>query len=442
MSTLRPIGIDLGTTNSCVATIDSLGRTAMVRNAEGEVITPSVILFDDNEVVVGKEARRVAAIKPGQIAEWVKRDMGSPVYSRPIRGQYLPPEVIQACVLRKLRSDAVASLGADLAAVITVPAYFDEPRRKATADAGEMAGLAVLDIVNEPTAAALAFGESLGYLATAGVPRERMNVAVYDLGGGTFDATVLRLAPGDIRTLATDGDVQLGGFDWDMRLLNHAAEWFKTTYHVDPRDDPASWQRLYEGVVEAKHSLSARTRATLRIEHAGQCGEFLLTREQFQELTADLLERTAYTSRQLMAAARMQWSELNRVLLVGGATRMPVVPQMLQQMTGIVPDHTVNPDEAVARGAAIFANYLLAKRTAGSAGPVFRVTDVNSHSLGIEGSTRSLRKTNVIPSRATRRCRPDSPIVRHQVGDQRSIAIQVLEGESTGRASVTPSGGP
>lgn len=433
MATPRPIGIDLGTTNSCVATIDSSGRTAMVRNAEGDILTPSVVFFDDTEVVVGKEARKVAAIKTGQVAEWVKRDMGSPVYSRPIRGQYLPPEVIQACVLRKLRSDAVASLGPDLAAVITVPAYFDEPRRKATADAGEMAGLAVLDIVNEPTAAALAFGESLGYLAAAGVPRERMNVAVYDLGGGTFDATLLRLAPGDIRTLATDGDVQLGGFDWDMRLLNHAADWFKTNYRADPRDDPASWQRLYDGVVEAKHSLTARARATIRIEHAGHSAECLITREQFQELTADLLERTAYTSRQLMTAAQMKWPDLNRILLVGGSTRMPVVPQMLQQMTGLAPDHTVNPDEAVARGAALFANYLLAKRTAGTAGPMFRVTDVNAHSLGIEGiDQETLRKTNVIliprntalPARFTHRF-----VTRSE--NQRSIAIQVLEGEST-----------
>lgn len=442
MSKPRPIGIDLGTTNSCVATIDEFGRTRMVRNAEGEVLTPSAVLFDDQEVVVGKEARRVAALKPGQIAEWVKRDMGSPVYGRPIRGQYLPPEVIQACILRKLKADAVAALGPELRAVITVPAYFDEPRRKATADAGEMAGLTVLDIVNEPTAAALAFGESLGYLAPTGTPQHDMTVAVYDLGGGTFDATLLRLAPGDIRTVATDGDVQLGGFDWDMRLLNFAAESFKQAHGADPRDDPAAWQRLYEAVVEAKHTLSVRARAAIRIDYAGRSAEVAVTREQFEDLTADLLERTAYTTRQLLAAAKLSWADVSKVLLVGGSTRMPVVPRLLRQMSNIVPDHTVNPDEAVARGAAIFANYLLARQTAGAAPPAFQVTDVNSHSLGIEGiDPETLRKTNVVliprntplPAKLTQR-------FTTKTENQRSIVVQVLEGESTLPSECNPVG--
>lgn len=442
MATARPIGIDLGTTNSCAATIDEAGRSSMVRNAEGDLLTPSVVLFDETEVVVGREARRVATLKPGQVAEWVKRDMGSPVYSRPIRGEYLPPEVIQACILRKLKSDAVAALGPDLQAVITVPAYFDEPRRKATADAGEMAGLTVLDIVNEPTAAALAFGEALGYLAPGGAPRDEMTVAVYDLGGGTFDATLLRLAQGDIRTLATDGDVQLGGFDWDMRLLNHAADNFRNSYGVDPRDDPSSWQRLFESVLEAKHSLSARSRATIRVEHAGRSAEIQVSREEFQEMTADLLERTAYTTRQLMTAAKLQWSALDRVLLVGGSTRMPAVPRLLADMTSLAPDHTVNPDEAVARGAAIYAHYLLSRQTESAARPAFQVTDVNSHSLGIEGiDPETLRKTNVIliprntplPTRFTHRFMTRSE-------NQRSIVIQVLEGESTLPTECNPIG--
>lgn len=432
-STPQPIGIDLGTTNSCVATIDQSGRTVMVRNAEGELLTPSAVFFDDNEVIVGKEARKVATIKPGQVAEWVKRDMGTPVYSRPIRGEYLPPEVIQACILRKLKADAVAALGPELRAVITVPAYFDEPRRKATEDAGRMAGLDVLDIVNEPTAAALAFGEALGYLAPGGIAREAMTVAVYDLGGGTFDATLLRLALGDIRTLATDGDVQLGGYDWDMRLLNYVADTFRNSFGCDPRDDPLSWQRLYENVVEAKHTLSVRARTTVHVEHAGLCADIPVSRDELEQLTADLLERTAYTTRQLMAAAKMSWPDLNRILLVGGSTRMPCVTRMLRELTGLEPDHTVNPDEAVARGAAIYAHYLLARHADQPTKPTFQVTDVNAHSLGVEGiDPDTLRKTNVIliprntplPAKCTNR-------FTTKTENQRSIVIQVLEGEST-----------
>jgi molecular chaperone DnaK len=425
-----PVGIDLGTTNSVAAYIDAAGRTVVIPNTEGDVLTPSVVLFDDREVVVGKEARRANMVHPDQIAEWVKRDMGSPVYSRPIRGEYLPPEVIQACILRRLKNDVAARLGSDIKVVITVPAYFDEPRRKATADAGEMAGLSVLDIVNEPTAAAMAFGELHGYL-TPGRPLEEMTVLVYDLGGGTFDVTLLRLAPGDVRALATDGDVQLGGYDWDLRLVNHLAEAFKQTFGHDPREDAAGFYRLYNGVLEAKHTLSARGRAVVQVDHAGCSRQFEVTRELFEELTADLLERTAYTTRQMLSASGLQWSDVSRLLLVGGATRMPMVTKMLTEMTGIQPDHTVNPDEAVARGAALYSAYLLAGQS--EAGPGFRVTNVNAHSLGVEGiDPETYRKKNVVliarntqlPARFTEKFTTKSD-------NQRSIVIQVLEGEST-----------
>ena len=289
---------------------------------------------------------------PDLVAQWVKREMGAPFYSHPIHGEYLPPEVIQACILRKLKTDLVAAVGSEARTVITVPAYFDELRRKATADAGEMAGLKVVDIVNEPTAAALGFGEQLGYLSSHGMPREEITVMVYDLGGGTFDVTLLKLAANNVKTLATDGDVQLGGHDWDKRLVDYAAEAFRKSYSVDPREEPAALNRLYQVVMEAKHSLSARSRSAIRVEHRGCSLDVPIAREQFEEMTADLLERTAYTSRQLIAAAKLQWKDVNRVLLVGGSTRMPMVPAMLEKLTGIQPDRTVNPDEAVARGAA------------------------------------------------------------------------------------------
>jgi len=428
-----PVGIDLGTTYSAAAWVDPSGRSQMVTNAEGDLLTPSIVWFDRAEVLVGKDARSATTVKPDEVAELVKRDMGQPVYSHPIRGELLPPEVIQACILRKLRNDVVAALGPELKAVITVPAYFDEPRRKATADAGELAGLSVLDIVNEPTAAALAFGETLGYLSPTEGPEEEITLLVYDLGGGTFDVTLLKLTPGHIQTIATDGDVQLGGHDWDGRLVDYVAESFLKSHQVDPRDDPAGKNRLYNAVIEAKHTLSARNRASVRIDYQNKASEIQITRRQFNEMTADLLERTAYTTRQLLAEAGLRWEAVSRVLLVGGSTRMPMVSEMLQQITGMVPDRTVHPDEAVARGAALYAGYLLAGEAEGGWQPSFQVTNVNAHSLGVEGiDQETLRKKNVVlikrntplPAKFTERFITKS-------ADQRSIVIQVLEGESS-----------
>ncbi len=440
MSKPKAVGIDLGTTFSVVAWVNDRGHTEIIRNPEGGILTPSIVLFEDAEVVVGKDARNALGVHPDRVAEFVKRDMGAPVYTRPIRGEYLPPEVIQACVLRKLRSSIIKTLGPDTRAVITVPAYFDEPRRKGTADAGEMAGLTLLDIVNEPTAAALAFGETLGYLSPSGEATEEMTILVYDLGGGTFDATLLRLAPGEIRALATDGDVQLGGHDWDLRLLHHVAGEFKSRHGADPREDLGALNRLYSSVLDAKHALTARNRATVRVDFAGYTDDIPVTRELFEELTVDLLERTSYTTRQLMATAGLEWSDVSRVLLVGGATRMPMIQRMLTETTGIIPDHTVNPDEAVARGAALYAHYLLSKdgevlpqEGEAAAGPAFEVVNINSHSLGVEGiDPETFRKVNVvlIPRNTTLPTKVTEKFITKTEG-QRSIAVKVLEGEST-----------
>ena len=230
----------------------------------------------------------------------------------------------------------------------------------------------------------------------AGSKKQDLNVLVYDLGGGTFDVTLLRLAAGNVRTLATDGDMQLGGHDWDQRLVDLAADEFVKADGLDPRKDPATLNRLYLDAMEAKHTLTARNRAAIQVNYEGRSTETAVTREQFEEMSADLLERTAYTSRQVLAVAGLEWKDLQRVLLVGGSTRMPMVPRMLQTLTGLQPDRTVNPDEAVARGAALYASHLLAGRT-GEAASTFRVTNVNAHSLGIEGiETDTLRKKNVV----------------------------------------------
>lgn len=439
----RAVGIDLGTTYSAVAWVADAGRSAMIANAEGEILTPSVVLFEDTGTLVGKAARKSAAIASDRFAECVKRDMGSPFYNRTIRGEYLPPEVIQAYILRALKTDIERVVGSDYRAIITVPAFFDEPRRKATADAGELAGLPVLDIVNEPTAAALAFGEELGYLTRSSAPRELQRVLVYDLGGGTFDVTLVELRPADIRTLATDGDVFLGGRDWDERLANYAADEFVRRHSLDPRGDRAVWQRVLLDAEEAKRALTARQQTKLRIEHGGQGMDVPITRELFEDVTGDLLERTLQTTREVLRAGGCQWSDVSRILLVGGSTRMPAVSRRLQELTSLTPDRGVHPDEAVARGAALYARYRLARgdedgtRAGETAAPTasqpgLQITDVNSHSLGIEGvdpvtgaprSAVLIRRNSPLPARKTRE-------FITKVAGQATIAVTVLEGES------------
>lgn len=434
MSQSKAVGIDLGTTNSAVACVDDMGRSLMVPNSEGDLLTPSVVLFRDDGVVVGKDAQSAASAAPDRVAECVKRDMGQGVYRRPIRGEYLPPQVIQACLLRKLKTGMTQRLGEDCGVVVTVPAYFDEPRRKATTDAGELAELSFIDIVNEPTAAALSFSETSGYLDPQATDLEEMNVLVYDLGGGTFDVTLLHLAPGKIETLATDGDVQLGGHDWDQRLVDFLAEEFEKIYGLDPREVLVSQGRLFEAVIAAKHALTARNRTTVHVEHAGHQHNFPLSRKLFEELTSDLLERTAYTSRQVLAAANLQWTDVSRVLLVGGSTRMPMVGRMIRALTGLAPDHSVNPDEAVARGAAVYAQYLLDKLSPRPEdAPKFEVINVNAHSLGVEGiDQETLRKDNIkLISRNTSLPTRYKKTFVTRSDNQKSIVVQVLEGESS-----------
>lgn len=211
-----PVGIDLGTTFSVIACLDRSGRPATLPNAEGDLTTPSAIFFDDSSIIVGKEALKAATLEPDRVARFVKREMGSSVFSKPINGEFLPPEVIQSLILEKLGRDAAAKIGPVAEAVITVPAYYNEPRRKATQDAGRLAGLTVLDIINEPTAAAIAYGIEGGFLTDAGQSRRLENIVIYDLGGGTFDASVMRIDGKNYTVVATDGDVKLGGVDWDQ----------------------------------------------------------------------------------------------------------------------------------------------------------------------------------------------------------------------------------
>src|SRR5688572_23341699 len=256
-----PVGIDLGTTYSAVAYLDDLGRPQTLANAEGDKITPSVVFLEGSNVVVGKEALKAIATDAESIAECAKRDLGHRMYHKVLGGRQYPPEALQAFVLNKLRVDAKRQIGDFAKVVVTVPAYFDEVRRKATQDAGYMAGFEVMDIINEPTAAAVAFGFQQGFLKQGSDGGGGKRVLVYDLGGGTFDVTVMEIGGREFVTLATDGDVQLGGRDWDQRLVDFVAEEFIRKFGLDPREDPNTAGRLWRECEDAKRTLSARTKA-------------------------------------------------------------------------------------------------------------------------------------------------------------------------------------
>jgi molecular chaperone DnaK len=305
-----PIGIDLGTTYSVIAQIDATGRPVTILNSQGDLLTPSAVFCDRDDVIVGREAVRAAVMEPDAYAECFKRDMGGSVYHRKVRGVDVPPEVLSAFVLERMKRDAEPRVGPIRKAVITVPAFFDETRRKATQDAGRLAGLDVLDIINEPTAAAVAFGYQHGFFQpnAADTTDKPMRVLVYDLGGGTFDVTILEIGPQGFRALATDGDVRLGGKDWDERLIDHLAGQFATEHGVDPRSDPQDAAQLWLDAQEAKHALSERTRALVMLFHAGIRMRIEVTRELFQDLTRDLLERTETTTSLVIKEAALDWS--------------------------------------------------------------------------------------------------------------------------------------
>lgn len=422
------IGIDLGTTFSVIAHLDSTGRPCTIPNAEGDLITPSVVFFDGDNIIVGKEAVKAAGACPDAIAQFVKRAMGSSAYPKTIHGERLPPEVIQSFILEKLRQDAVLKIGDFRKVVISVPAFFNEPRRKATQDAGSLAGLEVLDIINEPTAAAIAFGVQEGFLTDSGEARQKETILVYDLGGGTFDVTLMEIDGKHYTAIATAGDVELGGIDWDRRLADYIAERFAKDKGVDPRSHPAGLQRLLREAEDAKRTLSTRDTTTVTVEYEGKVVRVPIARQQFEEMTADLLDRTRFTTTSLIDDAGLTWDKLTRILVVGGLTRMPMVVRMLEDVLGRTPDRCLSADEAVAHGAAIYAGFLLDSRR--GAPPRVTVRNVNSHNLGVLGIEKATGRprTRVMIPRNTRL--PASKAARFvtQRDDQASVAVRVVEG--------------
>lgn len=424
------VGIDLGTTFSAIAHLDAAGRPQTLSNQEGDKTTPSVVLIEDGSVVVGKEAAKAMATDMNNIAECAKRDLGMHFFHQSIGGQDYPPEVIQAWVLKKMRADAQRQIGEFTKAVVTVPAYFDEVRRKATQDAGYIAGIDVIDIINEPTAAALAFGFQQGRLYLGATNDKPKRVLVYDLGGGTFDITIMEIGAGEFVTLATDGDVQLGGRDWDQRLVDYVSEQFIRKHGLDPREDPNTLGRLLRECEDAKRTLSTRQKASVACDFQGRAERFDVTRKLFEELTQDLLERTTFTTRHTLQSAGLTWDDIDHVLTVGGSTRMPAVVGMLTTLAGQVPDDTLSPDEAVAQGAALHAGFVL-DRLEGRR-PQARVRNVNSHSLGIVGTDPKTKRkqTAVLIPRNTPLPAKAKRVFTTMKAGQRSVVANIVEGES------------
>jgi len=370
------VGIDLGTTFSAIAHVNQHGVPEILPNAEGDRITPSVILFEDDDVIVGNYAKQAAVVYPEQVVEFVKRHMGETDYSFGYRGKSYDPEQLSSYILAKLKHDAELRLGHRVdQAVITVPAYFNDVQRRATMRAGELAGLKVLKLINEPTAAAFAYG-----LNNAG---KNIRVMVYDLGGGTFDVTLVDIEGTEINVVGTDGDHKLGGKDWDDRLIEHVAEAFREKHGIDPLEELSSYHDLRQKCVSAKISLTRRPKVNVFHDYGSKVLRLAVTRETFEELTADLLQRTHDLTLSVLQEAGASADSIDVVLLAGGSTRMPMVRGMLRDLFDKAPATDINPDEAIALGAALTAA-IEAAELAGEESPVdIRTHDVTSHSLGM-----------------------------------------------------------
>jgi molecular chaperone DnaK len=436
------VGIDLGTTFSAIASLDDHGQPITLPNRDGDMLTPSaVLLLDDGSAVVGQAALDVALEQPDRVATLIKRRMGHPTLGRLIAGRDFRPETLSAIILRKLVQDAELRIGPISRAVITVPAYFDDTRRKATKDAGRIAGLDVLDILDEPTAAALAYSLQQPHgEPVARLPQDQRTVLVYDLGGGTFDVTLVRLSHQHFQTLAIEGDVRLGGKDWDDRIVDHVARQFQQQIGGDPRSDSQALVNLASAAERAKRTLSKLPQTTLTCMYAGQMLTVPLSRAEFETLTRDLLVRTRLTTQQLLRQAGLTWEQVDRVLLVGGSTHMPMTKQMLQELTGKAPDNSLAVSEVVARGAALHAGIVAAHDfgedlliEGGARDALSQVVEinVNAHSLGIEVKHGQERVNDILIPKNTQLPTAASRVYCTVVENQQRVRVKVLQGEAT-----------
>ena len=419
----KVIGIDLGTTNSCVSVVEG-GVATIIPNDKGERTTPSVVAFTDSgERLVGTAAKRQAAVNASRTVASIKRHMGTD-WRKELGGKMYNPQEISAMILRKLREDAEAYLGEKVTdAVITVPAYFNDIQRQATKDAGRIAGLNVRRIINEPTSAALAYGLNNG---------AAQKIMVYDLGGGTFDVSIIEIGDGVIEVLATCGDNHLGGDDFDERIVQWMCGEFMKTSRADLMKDAAAMVRVREAAEQAKKELSAGEMASISLPFIMQVNgqpvhlDMTLTRAKFNELTRDLVDRTEGPVRTALSDAGIAASELGRVLLVGGSTRIPAVQQKVQQITGKIPSKNINPDECVAQGAAIQGDTLGSENTSLVNSTGILLLDVTPLSLAIETvggvATRVVERNSTLPVHY-------SQVFTTAGMFQGSVEIHVLQGE-------------
>jgi molecular chaperone DnaK len=438
------VGIDLGTTFSAIATLDDRGHAITLPNRDGEMLTPSAVLLAEEGAVVGQAALDVALEQPDRVATLIKRRIGHATFGRLVAGREFRPETLSAIILRKLLQDAEHRIGPIARAVITVPAYFDDTRRKATKDAGRIAGVDVLDILDEPTAAALAYSfqprsRAQNLSADDVVPNANQTVLVYDLGGGTFDVTLVRLSHRHFEAIAIEGDVRLGGKDWDDRIVDHVAGLFQQQHGEDPRSDPVSLAALSAAAERAKRTLSKLGQASITCTHAGKVFTVSLTRAEFENLTRELLVRTRLTTQQLLRESGLTWDKVDRILLVGGSTHMPMTGQMLQDLSGKQPDRSLAVSEVVARGAAIHAGItaarggedglMIAADVLQALGQIVEI-NVNSHSLGIEVKYQDERINDVLIAKNTQLPTAASRVYHTVVENQSRVRVKVLQGEA------------
>lgn len=428
----KVVGIDLGTTFSAIAIVNQHGKPEIIPNREGERITPSVVLFDGETPIVGSIARRSAVANALNCVQFVKRQMGNPSWKfRTDSGEVFTPEEISAMILKRLKEDAETALGEPIRdAVITVPAYFADAQRKATQDAGRIAGLNVLRVINEPTAAALAYGLDK-------IDQEQ-TILVYDLGGGTFDVTIMRMGGGQIEVVATGGDRNLGGFDWDNELMNFLNEEFQKQGGSGLLDDPGLQQDLRDKAETAKKTLSVRDRTSVSLSAGGKNVTIPVTRAQFEEFTSSLFARTGRIMEFVLEDAGLHWGDIDKILLVGGSTRMKAVPALVEKLTGKKPSMELHPDEVVALGAALQATLIQIERGQSdlvevASFPLVEIQDVNSHSMGVIVLNAKTGKdyNSIVLKKNTKYSTKVSDRFATVMDNQTQLLIQVTEGEDS-----------